>query len=43
MKREKEAKAKKRQEREDVAWKIELEKGESSYRKIQMELAAKQR
>lgn len=39
----KEAKAKKRQEREDVAWKIELEKGESYYRKIQMELAAKQR
>lgn len=39
----KEAKAKKRQEREDVAWKIELEKGESYYRKIQAELAAKQR
>ena len=39
----KEAKAKKRQEREDVAWKIELEKGEAYYRKIQAELAAKQR
>ena len=39
----KEAKAKNRQEREDVAWKIELEKGESYYRKIQAELAAKQR
>ena len=39
----KEAEAKKRQEREDVAWKIELEKGESYYRKIQAELAAKQR
>ncbi len=39
----KEAKAKKRQAREDVAWKIELEKGESYYRKIQAELAAKQR
>ena len=39
----KEAKAKKRQEREDVAWKIELEKGEAYYRKIQTELAAKQR
>lgn len=39
----KEAKAKKRQEREDVAWKIELEKGEAYYRKIQAELAVKQR
>lgn len=39
----KEAKAKKRQEREDVTWKIEFEKGESYYRKIQAELAAKQR
>lgn len=39
----KEAKAKKRQECEDVAWKIELEKGEAYYRKIQAELAVKQR
>lgn len=39
----KEAKAKKRQERNDVAWKIELEKGEAYYQKIQAELAAKKK
>ena len=39
----KEAKAKKRQERDDAAWKIELEKGEAYFRKIQAELAAKQK
>ncbi len=39
----KEARAKKRQERDDAAWKIELEKGETYYQKIQAELAAKQK
>lgn len=39
----KEAKAKKRQERDDAAWAIELEKGEAYYQKIQAELAAKQK
>lgn len=39
----KEAKAKKRQESDDAAWKIELEKGEAYYQKIQAELATKQK
>ncbi len=39
----KEAKAKKRQERDDALWAIELAKGEACYQKIQAELAAKQR
>lgn len=39
----KEAKAKKRQERDDAAWAVELEKGEAYYKKIQAELAAKQK
>lgn len=39
----KKAKAKKRQERDNAAWKIELEKGELYYQKIQAELAAKQK
>lgn len=39
----KEAKAKKRAEREDASWAIESEKGEAYYQKIQAELAAKQK
>ncbi len=39
----KEARAKKRAEREDAAWAIEREKGEAYYLKIQAELAAKQK
>ncbi len=39
----KEAKAKKRAEREDSVWAVELEKGEAYYKKIQAELAAKQK
>lgn len=39
----KEAAAKKRQERDDAAWAVELEKGEAYYKKIQAELAAKQK
>ena len=35
----KEAKAKTRQERDDAAWAVELEKGEAYYQKIQAELA----
>ena len=38
-----EERAKKRQERDDAAWAIELEKGEKYYQKIQAELAAKQK
>lgn len=39
----KEAAAKKRQERDDAAWAVELAKGEAYYQKIQTELAAKQK
>ena len=39
----KEAAKKCRQERDDAAWAIELEKGEAYYQKIQAELAAKQK
>lgn len=39
----KEAKAKKRQERDDAQWAVELAKGEAYYAKIQSELAAKQK
>lgn len=39
----KEAKAKKRQERDDAVWAIELAKGEAYYKKIQAELDAKQK
>ncbi len=39
----KEARAKRRAEREDAAWAVELEKGEAYYQKIQAELAAKQK
>lgn len=39
----KEAKAKKRAERDDAAWAIESEKGEAYYQKIQAELAEKQK
>lgn len=38
----KEERTKKRQEREEAAWKIELKKGETYYQKIQAELNAKQ-
>lgn len=38
-----EEKARKRQERDDAAWAIELEKGEAYYQNIQAELAAKQK
>ena len=38
-----EEKAKKRQERDDTAWTAELEKGEKYYKKIQAELAEKQK
>lgn len=39
----KEAKAKKRAERDEKAWAVECEKGEAYYAKIQAELAAKQK
>ncbi len=38
-----EERAKKRQEHDDVAWAVELEKGEAYYQKIQAELAEKQK
>ena len=38
-----EERANKRQERESAAWAAELEKGETYYKKIQAELAARQK